>query len=275
MRPRCAAGRIVDKAVRPRAAAARRARLRHEGRRGRRVRHPHPALVWHSPALGYTAARSRRAASSAGPSRQPGTTTSHRGARRLRHPAGPSGHGLASRRTAPAADAIRRTAIVRGSGRSRPETPRRPRRAGDHHLPGAGWAVTTCEQASSRPQAPGAYWGHGPDHRDNPRRDPRHMACRRGCGRDRCNAQDVSPHRADRDGRLHRRVARGQAPSPQLARRSRRGQRDRNTVLRTSSGPDRTDRSATERRTTCARFEVRGVLAPLGGVRQSAHAGTT
>jgi hypothetical protein len=70
-------------------------------------------------------------------------------------------------------------------------------------------------------------------------------------------------------------VARGQAPSPQLARRSRRSQRDRNTVLRTSSGPDRTDRSTTERRTTCARFEVRGVPTPLGGVRQSAHAGTT
>ncbi len=155
----------------------------------------------------------------------PAPPHSHRGARRLRHPAGPSGHGLASRRTAPAAAAIRRTAIVRGSGRSRPEPPRQPRRIGDHHLPGAGWAVTTCEQASSRPQALGAYWGHGPDHRDNPRRDPRHMACRRGCGRDRCHAQDVSPHRADRDGRLHRRVACGQAPSPQLARRSRRGQR--------------------------------------------------
>ena len=205
----------------------------------------------------------------------PAPPHSHRGARRLRHPAGPSGHALASRRTAPAAGAIQRTAIVRGRGRSRPEPPRRSRRASDHHLPGVGWAVTTCEQAPSRPQAPGAYWGHGPDHRDNPRRDPRHMACRHGCGRDRCNAQDVSPHRADRDGRLHRRVARGQAPSPQLARRSRRGQRDRNTVLRTSSGPDRTDRSTTERRTTCARFEVRGVPAPLGGVRQSAHAGTT
>ena len=132
--------------------------------------------VWHSPALGYTAARSRRAASSAGPSRQPGTTTQP------------------SRRQAPAA---------------------------------SGWAVTTCEQVPSRPQAPGAYWGHGPNHRDNPRRDPRHMACRHGCGRDRCHAQDVSPHRADRDGRLHRRVARGQAPWSQLARRSRRGQRDR------------------------------------------------
>ncbi len=47
---------------------------------------------------------------------------------------------------------------------------------------------------------------------DNPRRDPRHLACRHGCGRDRGNAQDVCHHRADRDGRIRRRVARGQAP---------------------------------------------------------------
>jgi MFS family permease len=65
---------------------------------------------------------------------------------------------------------------------------------------------------------PAAYWGHGPDHRDNPRGDSRHMACRHGCGRDRGYGQDVCHHRADRDGRLRRRVARGQAPWPQLAR---------------------------------------------------------
>ncbi len=64
---------------------------------------------------------------------------------------------------------------------------------------------------------------HGPDHRNNPRRDSRHMACLHSCGRDLCNAQDVCHHRADRDGRLHRRVARSQAPSSRLARRSRRG----------------------------------------------------
>ena len=29
-------------------------------------------------------------------------------------------------------------------------------RAGDHHVPGVGWAVTTCQQAPSRPEAPGA-----------------------------------------------------------------------------------------------------------------------
>lgn len=69
------------------------------------------------------------------------------------------------------------------------------------------------------PGAPGAYWVHGPDHMDNPRRDPRHLACLRGRGRDLRNAQDVSHHRADRDGRLHRRVARGQRRSPRLARR--------------------------------------------------------
>ena len=72
-------------------------------------------------------------------------------------------------------------------------------------------------------QAPGAYWGHAPDHRDNPQRDPRHIACFHGCGQDCRNAQDVSHHRADRDGRHHHRVARGQAPSPRLARRSRGG----------------------------------------------------
>ena len=72
------------------------------------------------------------------------------------------------------------------------------------------------------PQTTGACWGPGPDHRDNPRRDPRHLACLHGRGRDLRNVQDVSHHRADRDGRLHRRVARGQRPSPRLAQRSRR-----------------------------------------------------
>ena len=70
---------------------------------------------------------------------------------------------------------------------------------------------------------PAAYWGHGPDHRDNPRRDPRHMACRHGCGRDRGYAQDFCHSRTDRDGRIRRRVARGQAPWSRLARRSRCG----------------------------------------------------
>jgi len=65
---------------------------------------------------------------------------------------------------------------------------------------------------------PAAYWGHGPDHRDNPRGDSRHMVCRHGCGRDRGYAQGVCHHRADRDGRLRRRVARGQALWPRLAR---------------------------------------------------------
>jgi hypothetical protein len=77
--------------------------------------------------------------------------------------------------------------------------------------------------APSCSQAPGAYWGHAPDHRDNPRRDPRCIACRHGCGQDRRNAQDVSHHRADRGGRHHHRVARGPASSPRLARRSRCG----------------------------------------------------
>jgi hypothetical protein len=37
---------------------------------------------------------------------------------------------------------------------------------------------------SARPRLPaGAYWVNGPDHRDNPRRDPRHLACRHGRGR--------------------------------------------------------------------------------------------
>jgi hypothetical protein len=67
------------------------------------------------------------------------------------------------------------------------------------------------------PGEPGAYWVHGPDHRDNHRRDPCHLACRHGCGRDLRNAQDVPHHRADRDGRLHRGVARGQGGSPRLA----------------------------------------------------------
>jgi hypothetical protein len=73
------------------------------------------------------------------------------------------------------------------------------------------------------PEVPGAYWGHGPDHRDNPQRDRRCIACPHGCEWDRCRAQDVSHHRADRDGRHHHRVARGQAPSSRLARRSRCG----------------------------------------------------
>jgi len=73
------------------------------------------------------------------------------------------------------------------------------------------------------PESPGAYWGHAPDHRDNRRRDPRHIACLHGCRQDRRNAQDISHHRADRDSRHHHRVARGQAPSSRLARRSRRG----------------------------------------------------
>src|SRR5262249_36479146 len=69
--------------------------------------------------------------------------------------------------------------------------------------------------------ATGAYWVHGPDHRDNPRRDPRHRACRHGCGRDLGNIQGVLHHRADRDGGVHRRVARGQALPARLARRGR------------------------------------------------------
>ena len=107
--------------------------------------------------------------------------------------------------------------------------------ASGHHVPGAGRAVTTCDQAPSRPGMPGGprpapvarsstggtlgrYWGHGPGHRDNPRRDPRHLACRHRCGRDLRDAQDVCHHRTDRDGRLHRGVARGQAPQRRLAR---------------------------------------------------------
>ena len=84
---------------------------------------------------------------------------------------------------------------------------------------------------------PAAYWGHGPDHRDNHRRDPRHMACRHGCRRDRGHAQDVSHHRTDRDGRLHRRVARGQAPWSRLARRSRRGHPMPTVARRYPAGP--------------------------------------
>jgi hypothetical protein len=64
---------------------------------------------------------------------------------------------------------------------------------------------------------PAAYWGHGPDHRGNPWRDPRRMACRHGCGRDRGYGQDVCYRRADRNGRIRRRVARGQAPWSRLA----------------------------------------------------------
>ncbi len=52
---------------------------------------------------------------------------------------------------------------LRGSGRSRPERPRRPWRVGDHHVPGAGWAVTTCDQAPSRPGTPGGPQGPAPD----------------------------------------------------------------------------------------------------------------
>ena len=42
---------------------------------------------------------------------------------------------------------------LRRSGRSRPERPRRTWRAGDHHVLGVGWAVTTCGQAPSLPEA--------------------------------------------------------------------------------------------------------------------------
>ena len=95
------------------------------------------------------------------------------------------------------------------AGDARRPAPRAPGRGGrqDRRLPGA----------------PGAYRGHGPDHRDNPRRNPCHLACRHGCGRDLRSAQDVPHHRADRDGRPRRRVARGQAPSGRLAWRVRRG----------------------------------------------------
>ena len=84
---------------------------------------------------------------------------------------------------------------------------------------------------------PAAYWEHGPVHRDNPRRDSRHMACRHGCGRDRGYPQDVCHHRTDRDGRIRRRVARGQAPSSRLARRSRRGHPMRAAARRYPAGP--------------------------------------
>jgi len=84
---------------------------------------------------------------------------------------------------------------------------------------------------------PAAYWEHGPDHRDNPRRDPRYMASCHGCGRDRGHPQDVSHHRTDRDGRLHRCVARGQAPSSRLARHSRRSHRMRAAAQRCPAGP--------------------------------------
>jgi hypothetical protein len=130
---------------------------------------------------------------------------------------------------------------------------------GGHHVPGGGRAVTPvtrrrpgqARQAArtARPRtgaahdrrlpgAPGAYCVHGPDPRDNPRRDPRHLACRHGRRRDLRHAQDVFPHRADRDGRLHRRVARGQAPSPRLARRSRRGHLVRAAARRCPAGPE-------------------------------------
>ena len=142
----------------------------------------------------------------------------------------------------------------------RPGRPGRPWQASGHDVPGAGRAVTACDQAPSRPGmpggprpapgrrgcrlpgTPGAYWGHGPGHRDNPRRDPRHLACRHGCGRDLRDTQDVCHHRADRDGRFHRGVARGQAPQRRLARRSRRGRPVR--PLRGGIRPGRTLRAA-------------------------------
>ena len=58
---------------------------------------------------------------------------------------------------------------------------------------------------------------HGPDHRDNPRRDPRHLDCCHSRGRDLRNAQGVPHHRADRAGCLYRCVVRGRAPSSRLA----------------------------------------------------------
>jgi hypothetical protein len=90
-------------------------------------------------------------------------------------------------------------------------------------------------------RGPGAYWGHAPDHRDNRRRDPRRIACLHGCGQDRCHAQDVSHHRADRDSRRHHRVARGQAPSSRLARRSRCGHPMPAAARRYPAGPQTPD----------------------------------
>ena len=127
--------------------------------------------------------------------------------------------------------------------------------------PAPARAVTACVQAPSRPGMPGGPTARpgparlsaarnagrilgtcGPGHRDNPRRDPRHLACRHGCGRDLRDTQDVCHHRADRDGRFHRGVARGQAPQRRLARRSRRGRPVR--PLRGGIRPGRTLRAA-------------------------------
>jgi len=97
-----------------------------------------------------------------------------------------------------------------------------------------GRAGTTV--ACQRPR--GAYWGHAPDHRDNRRRDRRRIACHHVCGQHRCNAQDVSHHRADRHGRHHHRVARGQAPSvsraSRLARQADQAEPRRTAALRAS-----------------------------------------
>jgi hypothetical protein len=88
------------------------------------------------------------------------------------------------------------------------------------------FVVQMVGRGGARPspaRGPGAYWGHGPDHRDNPQRDRRRIACPHGYERDRCRSQDASHHRADRNGRHRHRVARGRAPSSRLARRSRCG----------------------------------------------------
>ena len=165
----------------------------------------------------------------------PAAPQSHRAARRLRHrqahqatlwhPAAPHlpsarcGVGRRRGRDRPA-----RTSPSALAGRPSSRAWRRPGR--DRPRPGAVPARDTRRPARPRPPGrhdrrlpgtPGAYWVHGPDHRDNPRRDPRHLACLHGRRRDLCHAQDVCHHRADRHGRLHRRVARGQAPSPRLA----------------------------------------------------------
>ena len=90
----------------------------------------------------------------------------------------------------------------------------------------------------------GAYWVNGTDHRDNPRRDPRHLAGRHGCGRDPHHIQDVPHRRADRDGCLHRRLARGQALSARLARRHPPGPcsgLDERRRLRPCPGPRRSE----------------------------------
>jgi hypothetical protein len=67
-----------------------------------------------------------------------------------------------------------------------------------------------------RARASGAYWVHGPDDLDDPRRDPRRLACLHGRWLDLRHAQDVCHYRADRGGRLHRCVDRRQTPSPRL-----------------------------------------------------------